>query len=169
MLKRLIYDIAFISIAFVVAGVVILRVEAAKTQQQASPSAAASDAAQVWAQDQPKIMHEATTGFRKTTRPMCWPSSRSGRPTGSSSTRETVQARQVSILRMLSFSTSGKTRTSRTNRMAEPGRSRRNTALREADLASCADVSRLRRITGDRRCCRSRDGATTRRRICWSK
>jgi hypothetical protein len=55
MLKRLMFDAAFIAVAFVIAGAVIVRVEASRNLQQAPPSAA-SDAAEAWAHDQPKIM-----------------------------------------------------------------------------------------------------------------
>src|SRR5277367_5195007 len=56
MLRKLLYIAACVLVLFIVAGVVIVRVEASRKLMQASPSAAASDAAAAWAQDQPKIM-----------------------------------------------------------------------------------------------------------------
>lgn len=56
MLKGFIYGVVSVLMALVVAGVVIVRVQARPAPQQASPSAAARDAEAAWAQDQPKMM-----------------------------------------------------------------------------------------------------------------
>ena len=56
MVKKLFYSAACALVTFVVAGVVIVRVQARQEPQQASPFAAATEAAEAWARDQPKIM-----------------------------------------------------------------------------------------------------------------
>src|SRR5580658_2614628 len=56
MVKKLLCNVAYVLVGFVIAGVVIDRVEAGQNPKQASPADAAAAAAAAWANDQPKMM-----------------------------------------------------------------------------------------------------------------
>jgi hypothetical protein len=56
MLRKLLYNSACALVVFAVAVTVIVRVEARQEPQQASPPAAATEAADAWARDQPNVM-----------------------------------------------------------------------------------------------------------------